>query len=369
MSLPQHAMAADDAIEARLRAAEAAGIVSADQVRRMRDLWNADADGETDARPNAGFFVSRADAEEVRFARGFHDVFLSIGIVMVLFGLAYGLGAVWPVSVVSGVLAATVWVFSEIFARRMRLALPSFLLSLAFAPVFLFAGLEALASGPVFDRGGLWHGRTATAIVPALIGVTGALLHYWRFSVPVGAAGVAGTLLFLAAILLETALPGVLEAHLAWFTLAAGAATFIAAMRFDSRDVARVTAASDKAFWLHLLAAPLLVHSVLALVTNSADVQSGSDAAAVIALFAALALVAILVDRRALLVSGLGYFGLAIARLMVEADVSQEATLALTLGVLGCFILLLGSAWRSVRRAVARPFRSTPAMRFVPAVD
>lgn len=239
----------EDDVTARLRRAEAAGIISGDQVKRMLDLWRLEDEARTG--------VSVADAEEVRFARGFHDIFLSIGIVMVVFGLAYGLGSVWPVSAVAGVLTAVVWAFSEIFARRMRLALPSFLLAVAFAPAFLVAVLALMVDGLSFGFGApLGQGDPGSAILPAVVGVCGAVLHYWRFGVPVGVAGIVGSLLFLAAILLETVLPGFLEAHLAWFTLAAGAATFVAAMWFDSRDVARVTVASDKAFWLHLLAAP-----------------------------------------------------------------------------------------------------------------
>lgn len=351
-----------DEVAARLQRAEAAGIVTAEQVQRMLDFWRSEDEGRSG--------ISRVDAEEVRFARGFHDVFLSIGIVMLLFGLAYGLGAVLPEAGVTGLLAAVIWALSEIFARRMRLALPSFVLSVAFTPVFLFAVLEAMAVGPLFSGSTeLFKASTAAAILPALIGVGGAVMHYWRFGVPVGAVGIAASLVFLAALLLDTALPGVLEAHFAWFTLAAGAATFMGAMWFDSRDVARVTTASDKAFWLHLLAAPLLVHSILTLATGGSGAQSGSDALVSIALFVALALVAIIVDRRALLVSGLGYFGLAVAYLMGTVDPSGEATLAGTLIALGCFILLLGSGWRRVRRVVASPFRSTSAMRYLPAVD
>ena len=90
-----------DEMTARLQRAEAAGIVSADQVQRMQELWRSEEEARTG--------VSVADAEEVRFARGFHDVFLSIGIVMLLFGLAYGLGAVLPEAGVAGLLAAVIW--------------------------------------------------------------------------------------------------------------------------------------------------------------------------------------------------------------------------------------------------------------------
>jgi hypothetical protein len=351
-----------DAMAARLKRAQEEGIVSPDQVRRMQELWRSDEERHSG--------VSVADAEEVRFARGFHDIFLSIGIVMLLAGLAYGLEPFLSPLAVNGLLAVVVWSLSEVFARRMRLALPSVLLAVVFTPFLLLAAGAAMALGPVYpDSASLFGFDHKSAILPALVVVTGAVLHYWRFHVPIGAASIAGSLLFLAAILLETARPGVLEAQFAWFTLAAGIATFLAAMWFDSRDVARVTTASDKAFWLHLLAAPLLVHSILMLATGGAGTQDGGDAFAVIALFAALAFVAVLVDRRALLVSGLGYFGLAIAQLMAEADVTGEVALALTLVVLGCFILLLGSGWRRVRRVVASPFRSMPAMRYLPAVD
>ena len=146
-------------------------------------------------------------------------------------------------------------------------------------------------------------------------------------------------------------------------------AAFVAAMRYDARDPKRVTVASDKAFWLHLLAAPLIVHSILALTTAGVGELDQGDAMIVIALFAALALVAVIVDRRAILVSGLGYFGVAIGTLMAEADISGATAISVTLLLLGGFILLLGSAWRVVRRTLGRPLRDTSLARLVPAFD
>ena len=146
-------------------------------------------------------------------------------------------------------------------------------------------------------------------------------------------------------------------------------AAFVAAMRYDARDPKRVTVASDKAFWLHLLAAPLIVHSILALTTAGVGELDQGDAMIVIALFAALALVAVIVDRRAILVSGLGYFGVAIGTLMAEADISGATAISVTLLLLGGFILLLGSAWRAVRRTLGSPLRGTSLARLVPAFD
>ena len=42
------------------------------------------------------------------------------------------------------------------------------------------------------------------------------------------------------------------------FVLVLGIGVFLFAMRWDSSDPARVTRRSDVAFWLHLLAAPMI---------------------------------------------------------------------------------------------------------------
>ncbi|MEJ8475104.1 hypothetical protein [Roseibium algae] len=355
----------------RLDAAVARGILSRQQADHLADFWQ-----RQDSIADASAPVSRVDAEEVRFVRGFHDVFIAIGIVIFLFGLVYGLQGFGDAGFVAGVAAVSVWGLSEVFARRMRLALPSFLLSIAFTPLFFMACIGLLTTDDsgitadwIFDGRTLGDDKAHFLILPTLVGIAGVVLHYLRFKVPVGIAGITAGVIFLAAVLLESAVPDLVSENFVWFTLLAGLAGFALAMMFDSRDLSRVTVNSDKAFWLHLMAAPLIVHSVLMLATANADAKSAFYAVVVLVLFLALAFVAIVVDRRALLVSGLGYFGFAIASLMTQASVSEETTLALTLVLLGCFILLLGSAWRFVRRFVVAPVSSTAIMNFVPAID
>jgi hypothetical protein len=346
----------------RLDDAVAAGVLSQEQAGRLADFW-------VDAREDDDVSVSHVDAEEVRFARGFHDVFIAIGIAVLLFGLSFALSDAVSLVVPAGVVAAVIWGLSEVFARRMRLALPSFLLTIAFAPAFLLAAI-GLSSGA--DNPGDALARqpeTLLMLLPTFLGFAGGALHYWRFRVPVGVAVIAATLLLLAAVPVEVAAPGFLGDHPATFSLIAGLACFAAAMRFDARDLRRATVASDKAFWLHLLAAPLIAHSVLGYLFDELATQSALASAVVICSFLALAFVAVVVDRRALLVSGLSYFGVAIGQLLVEADVSSESALAMALIVLGGFILILGSAWRVVRRLVGRAVTATPIARYVPAFD
>lgn len=355
----------------RLDAAVDAGILTQPQAERLAGFWIAPVPD------SAGDSVSHADAEEVRFARGFHDVFISIGIVVLLFGLwfalrsagASGLHYTRGLAMSAGSVALVVWGLSEVFARRKRLALPSFILTIAFAPAFLAACIGLATGALSLNLAFHQEAGSPLLILPTLLGIGGGALHYWRFRVPVGVAVVAGTVFFLAAVLVEVVAPGALEAHTAWFTLAAGLAAFVMAMRYDARDRQRVMVASDKAFWLHLLAAPLIVHSILALTTSGVGELDQGDAMIVIVLFAALALVAVIVDRRAILVSGLGYFGVAIGTLMAEADISGSTAVSVTLLLLGSFILLLGSAWRIVRRTLGRPLRDTSLARLVPAFD
>ena len=100
-------------------------------------------------------------------------------------------------------------------------------------------------------------------------------------------------------------------------TLAAaalGLAIFALAMWFDSSDLKRQTRRTDIAFWLHLLAAPIIVHPILLSVTGS-DAPLGA-ALQVILVFVCLAVVALVVDRRAILVSSLSYLAYAAGKII-----------------------------------------------------
>jgi hypothetical protein len=135
--------------------------------------------------------------------------------------------------------------------------------------------------------------------------------------------------------------------------LALGLVVFAVAMRFDLSDPNRRTLRSDYAFWLHLVAAPLIVHSVIALlVRNGRTAFSVEESILVIAIVFVLAFVALAIDRRALLVAGLGYLAFAIARLLTVADVVGSGVLAVTLLFVGAAVVILGAGWRPIRHWV-----------------
>ena len=113
--------------------------------------------------------------------------------------------------------------------------------------------------------------------ISAAIAAGAAWLHWRRFHVPItvaaGAAAVAG--LFLA-IVLGIVQPGDTESAknlILGFILLLGIGMFLFAMWWDASDRGRLTRRSDVAFWLHLLAAPMIAHPIFTLmgVTNGAS--------------------------------------------------------------------------------------------------
>lgn len=361
---------------ARMDAAVSEGILSRDQADRLFAFWMPDTvkpEESTDEEAALEPVISRVDAEEVRFARGFHDVFISIGIVVFFFGFGFGLLDHMSGGSLFALFVVLIWGMSEVFARKLRLALPSFLLTLFFMPAFLTAAVGLIIKGSDtrwLGEGLLESDSPISFLVPAGLTVLGASLHYLRFRVPVGISGIVGACVFLAAAVIDSIFPHTLEHFVVYFVLAAGIVSFLLAMWYDCRDLERQTVKTDKAFWLHLLAAPLIVHSLLALARpENAELTGNSYSVVVIAIFLLLSVVAIVIDRRALLVSGLGYFGVAIGYLISQTDFANEASLATTLVVLGGFILLLGTGWRPVRRVLMAPLRETDLMRYVPAAS
>lgn len=252
----------------------------------------------------------------------------------------------------SGLLiAATAWPLAEVFTRRRRMALPSILLLLAFVGG-VFAALFGL--GEVLARN--WSDTVGALIISAagLIAAAAAWLHWRRFMVPITVAAGVGALAVTVLSLIVAALeasgvedPGTV---LLWLVFVAGLAIFAFAMRWDISDRERVTRRSDVAFWLHLLAAPMIAHPIfysLGILGNSEEV--GVDSAlAVVAIYVLFGLVALVIDRRALLVSALAYVLAALAFLFNRFG-AVELNFALTALVIGSALLTLSAFWTPLR--------------------
>lgn len=344
------------------------------------DDWSAaveaglvDRDG---AERLAAFFAAReraefaGDAEAVRFVRGFHDVFLAIGVAILVVGVGFAsmLAAGIPIGTI--VPAAAAWALAEAFTRKRRLVLPSIVLAAAFAVATgltvatIYALGADLASAGSTDLPADWS-EGAIGIAGAAGGVAGALAFYARFRLPfaLGAAALSAVVLVLVALLWWNPSDGLFSALM----LVAGLVVFALAMAFDFEDPGRSGLASDNAFWLHLVAAPVIVYAVIGL----AGIESRFDLAltdsmVVVGIVVALGLVALCVDRRALMVAGLGYLGFAIGRLIAATELTGETIFAATLVVLGLVMVALGSGWQPARRFVLRLLPARLAARLPP---
>ena len=280
------------------------------------------------------------DEERFRLITGFNDIFVVIACALML-GSAFWIGQSWA-PVAGGVaVAAVAWVLAEFFVRKRRMALPAIVLALAFTGSFAALGaawVDSLRALPFVVCGGA---------------MVAAGLYWWRFRVPIAIALGVAALLGLLGTFVFAYIPYLREHSGAVFFIG-GILAFITAMYWDGRDRLRSTQRADIAFWLHLLAAPLLVHPVFAnlAVSDTATVGMG-QALAVIALYAVLGIVSLAIDRRALMVSALAYVLFTFTGLLQQYGV-VTLSFAITALIIGSALLLLSACWHTSRGFVLR---------------
>ncbi|MCP3851207.1 MAG: hypothetical protein GY694_13350 [Gammaproteobacteria bacterium] len=78
---------------------------------------------------------------------------------------------------------------------------------------------------------------------------------------------------------------------------AGGVASFLFAMYWDSSDQSRTTRNSDVAFWLHILAAPLLVHPIYSNFGLLNAKASIFDIGIVLSIFTVITIISLIIDR------------------------------------------------------------------------
>lgn len=309
------------------------------------------------------------DEEQFRLITGFNDIFVSIAAVILLvavgwIGQSIGTSAGTAIDVdgpsffAPAAVAATSWALAMFFTAKRRMALPSILLLLAFVGAVFMTSVFALVLGVGPDR--LQDNEQLGGVLAALSGAVAAAaawIHWKTFRVPITVAAGAASVAAIAIGLLVAALGQDLEAAkdvVLGFVLLLGLGVFTVAMRWDSSDPARLTRRSDVAFWLHLLAAPMIVHPVFTLLgLNDGDATIG-EGFVVILLYILIGLAALAIDRRALLVSALAYVLFALNAMFKEFG-AIELNVALTALIIGSSLLLLSAFWHQAREAVVRP--------------
>ena len=311
------------------------------------------------------------DEEQFRLITGFNDIFVSIAAAILLFAVGWigqsigqstGLlitehGDQGPSFLAPLAVAGTAWGLALFFTARRRMALPSIVLLLAFVGGVLltvgFALVEIIGPDRFNDQNQLLGAIVGG--ISAAIAAGAAWFHWRRFHVPItvaaGAAAVAG---LLVATMIGIVQPGdskSAENLILGFVLLLGIGMFLFAMWWDASDRARLTRRSDVAFWLHLLAAPMIAHPIFTLLgLNSGSVNTG-EALLVVGLYVLFGLTALAVDRRALLVSALAYVLYALTELFKQFG-AVELNVALTALIIGSALLMLSAFWHQARRLI-----------------
>lgn len=277
------------------------------------------------------------DEERFRLVTGFNDIFVVIACALLLAALA-AIGT--TVAPWLGALAVVVasWGLAEFFVRKRHMALPAIVLVGT-----LVGGLVALGINYVDDGMAGWVAGSIAAVI-------GAWLHWLRFRVPITVAlGVAAVIGAVAALVLAL-VPDARNWTTA-ITMVAGVVVFALALRWDAADPLRQTRKSDVAFWLHLLAAPLLVRAVFGALGVSQGETTPASALVVVVLYVAIALVSLAIDRRALMVAALGYVLYTFSALLNQYGVVSLG-FAITALAMGAALLLLSAFWHRSRALV-----------------
>ncbi|MEM8694979.1 MAG: hypothetical protein AAGE05_03035 [Pseudomonadota bacterium] len=327
--------------ESDLEAAIDAGALTEADVAKFRRFMAADRS------------TALVDEEHFRLVSGFNDIFVAIASILLFVAIAWLGGEIQPWLGALGV-AAAAWGLAEYFTKVRRMAFPSILLLLAFV-----GGLfGAVAMGLIGDES--QYGPGDEAVVATYISIAGAVaaigafFHWRRFRVPITIAAGAGAVVATIIGILAALTNGEIEPFLHPLLLISGLAVFALAMRWDISDPVRETRRSDVAFWLHLLAAPLIVHPIFAEIGVLEGTLSVAGAALVIALYIGMGAIALAIDRRALMVSSLIYVLWALNGLF-ERFGAVETNVALAALVIGSALLLLSAFWHNARGLVVKP--------------
>ncbi len=341
-----------------LRAAVAAGILNEAQAASVTALAN-DRAGKRATLP--------AEDEPFEFFRGFSEIFISIGLVILLIGvtsLLAAFGGFALLTLVPLMSAAIAWWWATYFTLKRRMTLPSMVLASAYGVgvgIFVFTILRQVG---LDERG--------VAIGGFVLAASAMVVWYRRFRLPF-AAFLTGSFA-LGAIYSVTAsasnIIGLATADgykglfdlgespaFATATLVFGAGAFLVGMWFDTRDPYRLGRYAATAFWCHLLAAPALVNTVAVTLLNGGGV--GFLAVALVG----ITLLALVIDRRSFLTAAIVYIAIVIGWVMGEGGGTSWIFVLL---LLGAFITAIGTWWVPLRARVMHVLPNFPGKSRLP---
>lgn len=358
---------ADDSAEISagdLRAAVASGLLSEAQAATLRTMAQ-DRQGKRAAMP--------AQDEPFEFFRGFSEIFVSVGLMILMGGIAAllsWLGGIVVLIVLPAICAAMAWWWAVYFTLKRRMNLPSMVLAATFGGGVFISAATLFHQAQIGPRGML--------VLAALVAMGGMALWYRRFHLPFSAFILAGFGL-TAIYALTTSLDNVTafagpnmgaslfdlrnNPQFATATLIFGIAAFLGGMWFDMRDPYRLGRHAATGFWLHLMAAPALVNTVAMTLYNTGGTAGMVALTLALLVIAALALV---IDRRSFLTAAIVYIALVLGWILAGnagAGVGQWIAVAI---ILGGVVTAIGTWWVPLRAALMRALPDFPGKTRLP---
>lgn len=346
-----------------LRAAVGAGTISEAQAVRLISL--------AEARAGARDRVMEGD-EPFEIFRGFNEIFVAVGLAILFvgysfffnhFGMADGLAGRTPAGFLRGFALRTMTISSVGLGAVVLLTYYFVFRRMMVAPSILLACAAGYFAG--------WLGGAVTLLVDGqnwIIPVFALLVlsAYWAWArVPFTLFLIAITALWLAVSMFspEGEVPDFefffdlsADGPFALITILVGVVCFAVAMWFDQSDPHRVSRKTGHAFWLHVAAAPMIVNPVAATLFS---MNAAGAEAALVGFIAALAVIALIIDRRSFLLSGIGYM---IALIVTVID----GGFAVAMLGLGLILVTLGALWESIRGAILRGLPNFPGKSNLP---
>jgi len=316
-----------------LNKAASQGIISKDQVTALlafnkQESTSADSGGE----------------EHLRFVRGFGDVFITLGVILVAvsFNLIGLDGYYYAIPITAFIISA------EWLVRVRRLALPG--IALLICIIYFVNQFFAVT------------GQEKSLINLSIITAT-SFSFYLRYKMPFSLLPAAASIIAMLVYATGTDImqhPFILSVY--------GVLLFTIAMWFDARDIKRQSYLSDSAFWLHLLAAPLIAHGIMVtlLLAEHGNVLSNFRDIFIVGFFALFFLTALFVDRRALLISSTSYAIYAITQITKGQFADVQSLIAFVFMAFGIFVVLFGTYWYKARSLVFGWLAGSRVARFVP---
>ncbi|MHC8441868.1 MAG: hypothetical protein ACYYK0_06760 [Candidatus Eutrophobiaceae bacterium] len=296
------------------------------------------------------------DDEPFRLVSGFNDIFVAQACGLIFLGVGAGLFSLEDARLWWGLgYMALAWILASEFTQRRRLSVTSIALHFFWMGgccIFMYEVLDLAGWSlrPFSDEENFRGIAGKYALAFSSIGAAG-LLYWRRYQVAIAVATTyLGFCLALWCLMSFLFSLSSLDAF-ACFWLSAGILAFVIGLHYDFLDRAHATIWTDVAFWMHLLAAFLVINFAMYFI--GIDVIIDGDLAAmevfaVFAVFVIACLLGLLANRRSLIVACV-FYAIAILNDLVDKQWGAAPPL-FTFMIVGLGLLFLAIYWDSLRR-------------------